>query len=84
MADSFASHWRDALALDRRTAPEFYTSPSNVEPGPHADAIRFALSDLGLAAVFCIEGVPTVGFLNEPDVSLARIDELHRILEIRA
>jgi len=51
-----------------------------VEVGPHSDAIRFALSDLGLAAVFCIEGVPTVGFLKEPDVSLARIDELHRIL----
>lgn len=80
MVDSFASHWRDALALDRRTVPEFYTSPSDVEPGPHAAAIRFALTDLGLAAVFCIEGVPTVGFLNEPDVSLARIDELHRIL----
>lgn len=80
MADSFASHWREALALDRRTAPEFYTSPSDVEPGAHADAVRFALSDLGLAAVFCIEGVPTIGFLNEPDVSLARIDELHRVL----
>lgn len=80
MVDSFASHWREALALDRRMAPEFYTSASDVEPGPHADAIRFALSDLGLAAVFCIEGVPTVGFVNEPDVSLARIDDLHRIL----
>lgn len=80
MADSFTSHWREALALDRRTAPEFYTSPSDVEPGPHADAVRFALSDLGLAAVFCIEGVPTVGFLDEPNVSLARIDELHRVL----
>lgn len=34
MADSFASHWREALALDRRTAPEFYTSHSDVEPGP--------------------------------------------------
>ncbi|WP_336810171.1 HsdM family class I SAM-dependent methyltransferase [Bosea sp. MMO-172] len=80
MANSFASHWREALALDRRTAPEFYTSPSDVEQGPHADAIRFALSDLGLAAVFCIEGVPTIGFLSDPDASLARIDELHRIL----
>jgi hypothetical protein len=80
MVDSFASHWREALALDRRMAPEFYTSASDVEPGLHADAIRFALSDLGLAAVFCIEGVPTVGFVNEPDVSLARIDDLHRIL----
>ena len=80
MADSFASYWREALALDRRMPPEFYTSSSDVEPGPHADAIRFALSDLGLAAVFCIEGVPTIGFLNEPDVPLSRVDELHRIL----
>lgn len=80
MADSFASHWREALALDRRVAPEFYTNASEVEPGPHRDVICFALTDLGLAGVFCIEGVPTVGFLNEPDVPLARIDELHRIL----
>jgi hypothetical protein len=80
MVNSFASHWREALALDRRIAPDFYLSASDVEPGPHADAIRFALSDLGLAAVFCIEGVPTVGFVNEPDVSIARVDELHRIL----
>lgn len=80
MTDSFASHWWQALALDRRMAPDFYTSGSDIEPGPHADAIRFALSDLGLAAVFCIEGVPTIGFLNEPDVSLNRIDDLHRIL----
>ncbi len=80
MSVSFASHWRDALALDRRTAPEFYTSHADVEPGPHEDAIRFALSDLGLAAILCIEGVPTIGFLNEPDASLSRIDELHRVL----
>ena len=80
MPDSFALYWREALALDRRTAPEFYTSASEVEPGPHAEAISFALTELGLAAVFCIDGVPTVGFLNQPNVSLARIDELHRIL----
>ncbi|MCB1463207.1 MAG: N-6 DNA methylase [Nitratireductor sp.] len=80
MADGVAPHWREALALDRRSAPEFYTSAVEVGPGPHSEAIRFALVDLGLAAVFCIEGVPTTGFLNEPDVSLARIDELHRIL----
>jgi hypothetical protein len=80
MTDRFASRWREALGLDRRTAPEFYTSPSEVEAGPHADAIRFALTELRLAAVFCIEGVPTIGFLAGPDRSLSRIDELHRIL----
>ena len=80
MTDGFAQHWREALALDRRSVPEFYTSAAEVGPGPHAEAIRFALADLGMAAVFCIEGVPTVGFLKQSDASLARIDELHRIL----
>ena len=80
MFDGFALCWRNALALERRTAPEFYTSASEVEPGPHAEAISFVLSDLGLTAVFCIGGIPTVGFLNQSDVPPTRIDELHRIL----
>ena len=80
MADSVAPHWREALALDRRSAPEFYTSAVEVSPGPHSEEVRFALNDLGLAAGVCIEGVPTVGFLNKPDVPLARIDNLHKIL----
>ena len=80
MANSFAPHWREALSLDRRSAPEFYRTAAEVEPGPHAEAIRFALLDLGLVAVFCIEGVPIAGFLNQSDVSHERIDELHRIL----
>lgn len=80
MANSFAPHWQVALALDRREAPEFYKSAAEVEPGPHAEAIRYVLLELGLAAVFCIEGVPTIGFFNSSDSSLDRIDELHRIL----
>lgn len=80
MTGSFAPQWQKALSLERRKAPEFYTSVAEVEGGSNAEAIRFALGELGLAAVFCIEGVPTVGFLNQPEASLDRIDELHRIL----
>ena len=72
--------WKEALSLRRRQAPEFYEANTAIEPGPHADAIRFALSDLDLAAVFCIEGVPTIGFLNEPDSTSERIDHVHRTL----
>jgi hypothetical protein len=80
MADGLPAAWTSALALDGRAAPELFRSPDHVGDGAHAEAIRFALTDLGLAAVFCIEGVPTIGFINQPDVSLERIDELHRIL----
>ncbi len=74
------SRWSDALALDRRRAPEFYAAGSKVAAGAHAEAIRFALDELGLSAVSCINGVPTIGFLSDSLVSIGRIDELHRIL----
>lgn len=80
MTSGFAPRWREALSLDRRRAPEFYAAIAEVQPGPHAEAIRFALGELGLAGVFCIEGVPTIGFLNQSDVSLEQIDQIHRIL----
>lgn len=80
MSRGLAPQWTEALSLSRRRAPELYQSETEIEPGPHAEAIRFALVELGLAAVFCIEGVPTIGFLNEPDVTLDRIDTAHRIL----
>lgn len=80
MADGLTPEWRMALSLDRRSSPEFYTSPEEVVPGPHAPAISFALDELKLSAVFCIEGVPTIGFLSQTEADLTRIDELHRIL----
>jgi hypothetical protein len=80
VTQALPKQWTEALSLSRRGAPEFYQAGSDIEPGPHAEIIRFALRDLGLAAVFCIEGVPTIGFLNKPAVSNDEIDRVHRIL----
>lgn len=80
MSVGLSSKWLEALSLSRRSAPELYRSATEVEPGPYSDAIAFALADLGMSAVFCIEGVPTIAFLNEPDVPIERIDNVHRIL----
>ena len=80
MSPDLSLQWKEALSLSRRQAPEFYQPGDSILPGPHAEAIRFALSDLGLAAVFCIEGVPTIAFLSDGDVSPAHIDHIHRVL----
>lgn len=80
MSTVIDSRWSKALALDRRRAPEFYAAGSEVAAGAHAEAISFALKELGLSAVSCINGVPTIGFLSDPFVSIERIDKLHRIL----
>ena len=74
------SRWSEALALNRRRAPEFYPVGCKVVPGAHAEAIRFALDELGLSAVSCINGVPTIAFLSDPNAPIERIDELHRVL----
>ncbi len=79
MTVGLSTQWMETLSLSRRQAPELYMAGTPVE-GPHAQAIAFALKELGLAAVFCIEGVPTIGFLNDPDASADRVDTVHRIL----
>ena len=80
MSVGLSLQWKEALALSRRLAPEFYEPGADIAPGSHAEAIRFALSDLGLAGVFCIEGVPTIAFLREEAPAPERLDHVHRIL----
>src|SRR3546814_15336003 len=77
MSEVIDPRWSEALALDRRRAPEFYAAGNEVPAAStHAEAIRFALDELGLSAVSCINGVPTIGFLRDTHVSVERIDEL--------
>jgi hypothetical protein len=80
MRSELPGKWREALALSRRGAPELYQPGDHVDAGPHADAIRFALDELRLSAVLCIEQVPTIAFLAGADVSAGLIDEVHRAL----
>lgn len=80
MNPGLSLQWKEALSLSRRQVPELYQPGDSILPGPHAEAIRFTLFELGLAAVFCIEGVPTIAFLSEGNVTPARIDHVHRVL----
>ncbi|KAF0207494.1 MAG: hypothetical protein FD139_818 [Methylocystaceae bacterium] len=80
MSLGLSGQWKEALALSRREVPEFYEPGIDSAPGPHAEAIRIALSELGLAGVFCIEGVPTIAFLREDSPAPERVDHVHRTL----
>ena len=63
-AQPLSSEWRGRLGLASRRAPEYYESSDVVVDTPHALAIRIALDELGLSAVFCVQGVPTIAILN--------------------
>src|SRR3546814_16772434 len=81
MSEVIDPRWSEALALDRRRAPEFYAAGNEIPAAStNAEATRFALDELGLSTVSCSNGVPTIGFLRDTHVSVARIDELPRVL----
>jgi len=60
---ALSSAWKERLGLASRTSPELYESADEVRDVPHAPAIRAALDEIGLSAVFCVQGVPTVAIL---------------------
>lgn len=72
--------WKDRLGLKHRRSPELYESSEAVIDAPHASAIRAALDEMGLSAVFCVQGVPTVAILAADHYERAAIIDLHGAL----
>jgi hypothetical protein len=75
-----SSDWKDRLGLSHRRSPELYESPEAVGDAPHAPAIRSALDALGLSAVFCVQGVPTIAILELEHYDRDRVVRLHASL----
>lgn len=69
--------WKDRLGLSERTSPELYEKSDPVSETPHAGAIRVALADLGLSAIFSVQGVPTVAILSAEQYERNAIIDLH-------
>lgn len=72
--------WKDALALNRRRPPELYQQGDQPDEGPHSQEIQVMLGELRLSAVFCIDAVPTIGFVVGDDMSPNDLDLLHHRL----
>jgi hypothetical protein len=72
--------WKERLGLANRRSPEIYESSESVSDTPHAVAIRTALDDLGLSAVFCVQGVPTIAILSVKRYDRAQVIDLHGAL----
>ena len=70
------AEWKDRLGLTYRRSPELYESAESAVGVPHAPAIRAALEGMGLSAVFCVQGVPTVGILVADTYDRAAVVDL--------
>jgi len=72
--------WKERLGLERRSTPVLYESSSTVADVPYAAAIRVALDDLGLTAVFCVQNIPTIAILVSDQYDRDAISDLHGAL----
>ena len=72
--------WLQALRLEDRKFPEFIKPSDDLGGVPHSSLIRKSFDDLGLAAVHCISGVPTIAFLVQDDFCEVEIDIVHKAL----
>ena len=80
LTNTLAPEWKNRLGLTHRRSPELYESAEAVSDVPHAPAIRAALTDMGISAIFCVQGVPTVAILEADDYNRDRIIDLHGAL----
>ena len=76
----FPRKWKERLGLLSRRSPELYESSDAVVDVAHALAIRTGFDELGLSAIFCVQGVPTVAILSVEQYERSRIIHLHRAL----
>lgn len=73
---TLSPEWKGRLGLTYRRSPELYETSESAVGVPHAPAIRAALDDMGLSAVFCVQGVPTVGILVADTYDRAAVVDL--------
>lgn len=72
--------WKDRLGLTNRRSPELYETAEAVSNVPHAPAIRASLTEMGLSAIFCVQGVPTVAILTTDKYDRSSVIDLHGAL----
>lgn len=69
--------WLEALSLTERSAPDFFRAGEVIRDRPHAAAMRQAIDEIGVSAIHCIQGVPTIAFVVLEEEDRDRIDRIH-------
>ena len=77
LQSQLAPDWQECLGLDTRCPPDLYQDAAEVGDVPHAKPIRTALHDLGAAAVFCVQHLPTAVFFASERMDPADIAPIH-------
>ena len=72
--------WKAALDLQHRRPPDLFEDADDVKDTLYAPAVRIGLSEIGLAAVFCVSGVPTVAIRRSERYAVDEVQRIHGAL----
>lgn len=72
--------WKERLNLAARKIPELYENADDIRDVPHAGAIRTALREMRLSAIFCVQDVPTIAILLVDEYDRQATVALHAAL----
>lgn len=72
--------WLHTLRLEYRKLPEFVRAGDDLSGIPHSSLIRQSFEELGLAAVHCISGVPSIAFLVQNEFVQEDVERVHKAL----
>ena len=72
--------WLKSLRLDDRKSPEFIQLGDDLGGIPHSSLMRKSFDELGLVAMHCISGVPSIAFLVQRSFDQEEIDKVHKAL----
>ena len=72
--------WMEGLDFRQRLPPELFRCGDDVRDTPYVSAVRAALEELSLSAVFCVNRVPTVVFRQSNEFDPYEVRRIHAAL----
>ena len=72
--------WKVALNIEHRRPPDLFESADEVSDTLNAPAVRTGLNELGLAAVFCVNRVPTIAIRRTRQYAPADVRQIYGAL----
>ena len=72
--------WKENLQLHNRTPPDLFEYGDDIRDTPYAPEILTALNELGLSAIFCVSGVPTVAIRRAHSYEFSQVSHIRSAL----
>ncbi len=74
---ALSKEWKQRLGIDDRSTEQLCQATDAIRNTAHAGAIRMALRDIGISAIFCIQEIPTIAIIQSEVYDAEAVKEVH-------